>query len=395
MNNDSVVVCGSGIVGLAAALGLTKARFNTSLIGPRLVPAPAQAGVYCPRVYAISPASQQFLNRLGVWGMLEPERVTPVEAMEVHGDASGQVSLQAWQAAQPTLAWIVESSELERVLQQAVQVFGIAWHTEKLSQIESAAAAASTVVTESGRRLKADLLVGADGARSAVRAAAGISQKSTPYGTTGLVVHLTSEYFHQNVAMQWFTSDGILALLPMPDTPDGHQVSMVWAMPEALAAELQALPQAERNATLETRLLHVSGGRLGRLQVRSALLGFPLFLEQSAMAAPGVALVGDAAHRVHPLAGQGLNLGLGDVESLIRVLVDKEEYRGVGDKRVMDRYRRARAEPLLAMRLATDGLHRLFMSQSAPLMLARNLGMQLVDHVPFIKRRLIAGASGD
>src|SRR5690606_8346895 len=124
----------------------------------------------------------------------------------------------------------------------------------------------------------------------------------------------------------------------MPDTPDGHQVSMVWAMPEALAAQLQALPQAERNATLATRLLHVSGGRLGGLQVRSTVYGFPLLLEQSAMVAPGVALVGDAAHRVHPLAGQGLNLGLGDVEALIRVQVAKESYRGVGDKRVMDRY---------------------------------------------------------
>src|SRR5690606_20699445 len=131
------------------------------------------------------------------------------------------------------------------------------------------------------------------------------------------------------------------------------------------------------------------------LRVRSTLYGFPLFLEQSAMVAPGVALVGDAAQRVHPLAGQGLNLGLGDVEALIRVLVAKESYRGVGDKRVMDRYRRARAEPLLAMRLATDGLHRLFTSQAPPLMLARNVGMQLVDRVPFIKRRLIAGASGD
>ncbi|HEY9278540.1 MAG TPA: UbiH/UbiF family hydroxylase [Eoetvoesiella sp.] len=397
MSKDSIVVCGSGIVGLAAALGMTKARLNVTLVGPRQVPEPAQADAYCPRVYAISPSSQRFLTQLGVWNMLDEARITPVEAMEIYGDASGHVTLQAWQAAQPTLAWIVESSELERVLQQAVQVFGISWHTEKLSQIEppSGAAGSSTVITESGRRLKAELLVGADGARSPVREASGINLKSTPYGDTGLVTHLTSEHFHQNIAMQWFTSDGVLALLPLPDTSDGHQVSMVWSMPRHLADELQALPQAERNAALETRLLHASTGRLGRLQVRSSLHGFPLFLEQSAMVAHGVALVGDAAHRVHPLAGQGLNLGLGDVDELIRVLVNKEAYRHVGDMRVLQRYRRARAEPVLGMRLATDGLHRLFTSQAVPFMFARNLGMQVIDRMPFIKRRLIAGASGD
>ena len=401
MSNESIIVCGSGIVGLAAALGLTKVRFNAALIGPRSVPAAAQPDVYCPRVYAISPASQQFLSQLGVWNMLDEARVTKVETMEIFGDASGHVTLQAWQVAQPCLAWIVESSELERVLQQAVQVFGIAWHQDKFSQMQVASGTSggtggsTVVVTESGRQLTANLVIGADGASSPVRTASGIHQKSTPYGDVGLVVHLTSEHFHQNIAMQWFTSDGILALLPLPDTSEGHQVSMVWAMPKPLADELQALPQAERNAALELRLLQATGGRLGRLQVRSPLLGFPLFLEHSGMVAPGVALVGDAAHRVHPLAGQGLNLGLGDVEELIRVLQQKEAYRRSGDIRVLQRYRRARAEPVMAMRLATDGLYRLFASQAAPIMFARNIGMKLVDRIPFIKRRLIVGASGE
>src|SRR3546814_7888969 len=162
---------------------------------------------------------------------------------------------------------------------------------------------------------------------------------------------------------------------------------MVWSMPEAMAQELMALPEADRNAKLESRLAMATGGRLGRLTVRSPLFGFPLYLEKSGMVAPGVALVGDAAHRVHPLAGQGLNLGLADVEDLLRILNAKEDYRSVGDIRVLHRYRRARAEAVMAMSAATDGLHRLFAAQTAPVAWARNLGMHCVDRLPFIKDR--------
>lgn len=389
MSKDSVLVCGTGIAGLAAALGLAKGGFDVSLIGPRAAPAAAAPDVYCPRVYAISSASQAFLDRLGVWNMMDSRRLTPVETMEVYGDGGGALHLHAWQSAQTTLAWIVEASEMERALQQAVQVFGITWHPEKFQRLES-----NTVFTDTGRALKADLLVGADGAHSQVRAAAGIPHESRPYGDIGLVVHLTAELPHQNIALQWFTGDSVLALLPLPDTADGHQVSMVWSMPQASAKELMAMPDLQRNRVLETRLAAATGGRLGGLQVRSTLSGFPLFLEHSGMVAPGVALVSDAAHRVHPLAGQGLNLGLADVDELLRVLQGKEAYRRAGDVRVLSRYRRARAEPIMAMRMATHGLHRLFASNATPVVWARNTGMQFVDRLPFMKRILIGGASG-
>lgn len=389
MSKESVLVCGSGIAGLAATLGLAKAGFDVVLIGPHAVPAPSAHDVYCPRVYAISASSQAFLDRLGVWSMLDHRRVTPVETMEVYGDGSGALHLHAWQAAQAMLAWIVEASEMERALQQVLRVFGITWHAEKFERLES-----NTVFTDTGRALKAALLVGADGAHSPVRVAAGIHHESRPYGDTGLVVHLTSELPHQNIALQWFTGDSVLALLPLPDTTDGHQVSMVWSMPQASANEFLAMPEAQRNTELEKHLAAATGRRLGSLKVRSTLAGFPLFLEHSGMVAPGVALVSDAAHRVHPLAGQGLNLGLADVDELVRVLTAKEAYRKAGDLRVLNRYRRARAEPILTMRMATDGLHRLFASQATPVVWARNTGMQFIDRVPFIKRMLIGGASG-
>lgn len=389
MKKESILVCGTGIAGLATALGLARAGFDAALLGPRSTQEAPTGDLYCPRVYAISGSSQAFLTRLGVWDMMDERRITRIDTMEVYGDASGAVTLHAWQAAEPALAWIVESSEMEKALQQALRVFGIPWHAHKFDRLE-----AGRVHTDEGAVLNADLLVGADGARSALRRAAGIAHHSRPYGDTGVVVHLTAQLPHQNIAVQWFTGDGILALLPMPDTSEGHQVSMVWSMSAAAAQALLDLPEAARRQRLEADLAAATGGRLGQLKVRSPMFGFPLFLEHSGMVAPGVALVGDAAHRVHPLAGQGLNLGLGDVQALLQVLAEKEAYRKAGDLRVLSRYRRARAEPVLAMRLATDGLHGLFAARSAPAVWARNLGMACVDRLPMAKRFLIGGAAG-
>lgn len=389
MNKQQILVCGSGIAGLATALGLARKGFDVSLLGPPPQRPVLGADDYHPRVYAISLASRDLLESLGVWRMMEARRVTPVEAMEVHGDAAGMVTLHAWQATQDTLAWIIEAGEMERVLQQAIQVYGLRWWQEKFTHLEG-----RTACTDTGRKLPFDLLVGADGARSPVRGSAGIFHDSRPYGDTGVVAHLDVELPHQNTAVQWFTGDSILALLPMPDTADGHQVSMVWSLPERAAADLMAMEPQARAAFLESRLAAATGGRVGRLKLRSTPFAFPLFLERSGMVAPGVALVSDAAHRVHPLAGQGLNLGLGDVRELLRILADKESHRSVGDERVLSRYRRARAQPILAMSVATDGLHRLFASQAAPVVALRNLGMQAVDRLPMVKRFLIGGAAG-
>lgn len=388
MSREAVVVCGAGLVGLATALALARAGLDCTLVGPARDLPPPVPGSFGARVYAISPASQRFLSDLGVWDMLDPARVTPVEAMQVYGDASGHLHLNAWQAAQATLAWILESDELERVLRQAVRLFRVNWcdgHFQQMGQ--------GGVVTASGLTLPASLVIGADGARSPVREAAGIRHHSRPYGYSGVVTHLAVQRPHQGTAFQWFTSDGVMAFLPMPDTEEGHQVSLVWSMPQEQAGALMAKAPALQALWLETHLAPVCAGYFGKAVVRSPVFSFPLSVEHSDMVAPGVALVGDAAHRVHPLAGQGLNLGLADVQELSRVLASKEKHRDAGDMRVLSRYRRARAEPVLAMRAVTDGLHRLFAIQAPPVILARNLGMQLVDRLPFLKRRLIGGAS--
>lgn len=383
-----ILVCGAGIVGLSAALALARRQQRVAVLAPRANVPPAEPDVYHPRVYAISPASQRFLAELGIWDAMPASRLTPVTAMEIHGDADGRVELKAWQAARNELAWIVESGEIERVLIQATRMFGIPWIEER-----AVAWRDGEVETESGQRLAAELFVGADGASSPLREAAGLKHASKSYADIGLVMHLDAGQPHHGTAFQWFRDDGVLALLPLPDTRDGPQVSMVWSMREDLARPLMDMPAPEQAAELEKRLFLAGEGRLGRLRARGRLHGFPLTLEHSQMVAPGIALAGDAAHRLHPLAGQGLNLGLGDVEALARAVAAREPYRQAGDIRVLRRYQRARAEPVLAMRLATDGLHRLFAAHNAPAAFLRNTGMRVVDALPFLKRRLIEEAS--
>jgi len=387
-----IVVCGTGIVGLATALALARRGQQVTLLGPRQTFALTTPETFHPRVYAISPASQRFLASLGVWNMLDAQRLTAVQAMEIHGDGAGLVNLNAWQAAIPELAWIVESGEIERVLTQAVQIFGLNWSEEKFSTYRFAERLPG-ITTDRGTVMQAELFIAADGAQSPLRAAAGLPVNSKPYGVTAIVAHLNCSRPHQGTALQWFNDQGVLALLPMPSTQVGAQVSMVWSLKESLAQELLAVPAPEQAAQLSARLAVLTAGRLGELTLRGSVHTFPLSLNQSPMIGERIALVGDAAHRLHPLAGQGLNLGLGDVEALVSVLAEREAFRSAGDAMVLRRYRRARAEPVLAMRLVTDGLHRLFATQSPAVEWLRNVGMSAVEKLPMVKRYLIAGAS--
>lgn len=389
MKNESIVICGGGIAGMASALGLKKAGFTVQILAPAYTPYAVAAQQYHPRVYALSAVSQAFLADLGVWALMQSDRITVVEGMELYGDGDGFVQLDAWQNAQSNLTWIVESSELERVLYQALQVYSVPWQQDFFESFSS-----DGVRSQKGQLIPADLVIGADGANSKVRAAAQIQHQKRDYQHHGVVAHLQAELPHQNMAYQWFTGDAVLALLPMPDTDQGPQVSMVWSVQAHQANEFMALEPEAQSAYLSSLLNALTQSRLGKLHLRSPAFAFPLTLEKSQMVAPKVALVGDAAHRVHPLAGQGLNLGLGDIEELIRVLQTKASYQSVGDSTVLARYKRARLEPVMAMRWVTHSLHQLFALPGAPAAFVRNIGMNVVNKLPFIKRQLINGAAG-
>jgi ubiquinone biosynthesis UbiH/UbiF/VisC/COQ6 family hydroxylase len=228
-------------------------------------------------------------------------------------------------------------------------------------------------------------VVGADGAESFVRRQAGIPVREQDYGQTALVANFSAQKPHANIAYQWFQGGAVLALLPLP----GSLVSMVWSLPNAEAARLQSLSLDELCSEVEAG----SRGELGTLKAESPLRGLPLRrLAAARMISRRVALAGDARHVIHPLAGQGLNLGLQDARALVAAVLGRESVRDPGDERVLRRYERGRAEPILAMDAMVEGLFRLFGANNSTLAKLRNTGLNLVDGLPVLKNILMRQA---
>lgn len=329
------------------------------------------------RIYAISPGSARFLESVGGW---PPERLEAVEAMRVEGDAGGTLAFSAYDLGERALAWIVEERALHAALLPRLAAAGV-------RVLAPSAFASLDFVGDAGRLTLADhsivearLVVGADGLRSWVRGAAGIAATPRPYGQTAVVANYDCEDAHRGIARQWFLrGEGILAWLPLP----GRRVAIVWSAPEALAAELMALAPAD----LAARVAAAGAHALGRFELITPPAAFPLnYLRLPAIVAHRLALVGDAAHGVHPLAGQGVNLGFGDAEALARVLAERGPVADAGAPILLDRYARLRAEPVLAMQTVTDGLARLFDADPRWLGRLRNAGMSAVDRIAPVKR---------
>ncbi len=310
-----------------------------------------------------------------------------VERMRVFGDRGDELTFDAYEAAVERLATIVEESELVRVLDAACDfqpaIERVAAAFESLQAGETGVA----IGLADGTALQARLVVGADGAQSPVRAACGISARVTDYRQTAIVANFRCAQPHLGTAWQWFTDEGIVALLPLPDS----HVSLVWSAPAQLAAELAALEPG----ALAQRVTARVQATLGELAPAGPSAGFPLRLVVvDRLIGPRVALVGDAAHVVHPLAGQGLNLGLQDVGALLEVMRAREAFRDIGDAVLLRRYERSRAEPIALMRAATDGLARLFGIDDPFARLLRNTGMAVADRLSPLKSLLVRQALG-
>jgi ubiquinone biosynthesis UbiH/UbiF/VisC/COQ6 family hydroxylase len=305
-----------------------------------------------------------------VWSALPADAKTAVFDMHIEGDAPGaELDFSAWAQGTEQLAWIVDAGELEAAL--------------------STAAHFAPHVTWVDTEVPATLQVLAEGKASATREALGVAMPFQRYGQRAVATRLQAEWPHAGLARQWFRSPDVLALLPFDRPVVGHGYGLVWSVPDARADELMAMD----DAAFEQALAEATGGAAGPLKISGPRADWPLALARAErVAGPGWVLVGDAAHVVHPLAGQGLNLGLADVAALARTLAARETWRPLGDEKLLARYAREREWPTRAMGHMTDALLQLFAAEQPWVKELRNRGLTLVNHLPPLKRLLTARA---
>lgn len=357
-------------MGQALALLLAQDRLRVALVAPDS-PTPRAHDV---RAYALNASSRELLVSLRAWPDAVPAAVTPVLGMQVWADGGGELRFDAHELGAEALAWIVDVPSLEHRLGEAL---GFAAGVER---VEQAPPARLTVVCE--------------GRHSATREALGIDYETHAYPHKALAARLRAERPHGGVARQWFHQGEVLALLPMGGA-EGHELALVWSLPAAQAEHwLLAEPTALAEA-LQARCAAATGA----LTLLAPAQAWPLQLSRAqrwfAQTPEGtVALAGDAAHAVHPLAGQGLNLGLADAAELARVLHAREYWRELGDARLLRRYERARAADVRAMSLVTDGLFSLFGLKNPGVQLLRNRGMAGFHHSGPLKRWFARQAMG-
>ena len=375
-----VVIIGGGLVGASLAAALKSGGLSVALVENQ--PAAISQPGWDNRIYAISPGSAAFLTQCGVWHRLDMSRVQQVEAMRVFGDGGAQLDFSAYQMGTPELAFILENRLLQQALWEVLHLQDnlTLFHPARCASIEFQDDVAQLKL-EDGRVLDAKLVVGADGSDSWVRQQAGINQPPVFYQQQGVVANFSAEKPHQGTAFQWFHPDDILALLPLPQ----QQVSMVWAVSPDRSAALLQLPPPELCAQVAAS----SGNILGTLQMVTPPTSFPLrMLKLPDMVKSRLALVGDAAHNVHPLAGQGVNLGFRDASQLAQILQNRGVQHDCGNIQLLRRYQRARQEDIFAMQFTTDMLKKLFTNSDPLLRTARNFGLATTNRFTPLKKFL-------
>ncbi|EQD58412.1 Ubiquinone biosynthesis hydroxylase, UbiH/UbiF/VisC/COQ6 [mine drainage metagenome] len=383
-----IIVIGAGMVGAAAALALARQGYTVQLLDAAPPPAPPGPDLDL-RVVALAPSSARLLATLGVWPLAERERVASYRAMHVWDAASGAAfDFDAGLLDAQCLGWIVENRLLQWVLWQALLQAGVVLRSATQAVGHAVDADGARVDLADGDSLRARLLLAADGRDSPLRQTAGIGVRGRDYGQRAVVAHLRSARPHAHTAWQRFLPGGPLALLPLAD----GRVSLVWSLPEAEAARMLALDEEDFAQAVGV----ASDFRLGPLQLRSTRAAFTLRLALAErFDAPRLALLGDAAHAVHPLAGQGVNLGLRDVRELCDLLgAARRAGRDPGAATLLVRYARRRRSSDARDAYSFDALARLFALQAAPVVAARGLGMRALQVMPALKRKLAQHAMG-
>jgi 2-polyprenylphenol 6-hydroxylase len=380
-----VLVVGGGVVGLAAAAGMAARGFKTAVMdaGPlKITPDTKNT-----RVYAINGASQALLARLGVWGLLAPEIISPYRGMHVW-DASNhaEMTFDARDAVKAQLGVILEEAPLRAALLKRVKTLGaqLIPNTRVTACVEEAKN--MCVTGEDGSSWNAKLLMVADGANSSTRALLGVSITTWPYDHEALVATVQTEKPHQAIAYQVFTSDGPLAFLPLSDP---HQCSIVWSQSPERTQVLMALEQEDFEAALTLAFEN----KLGAVKLESKRVSFPLHMRHvQQYSGSNWLLMGDAAHTIHPLAGLGLNVGLADLTSWLALL--DEQGRGAWSERLLTAYQRERKHDVWSVIALMQSIKAMFGASLAPIGVLRGLGMRALNRFSPLKRMLVEYASG-
>ncbi|MEO6697191.1 MAG: UbiH/UbiF/VisC/COQ6 family ubiquinone biosynthesis hydroxylase [Gammaproteobacteria bacterium] len=395
--NYDVVIAGGGIVGATLACALDGEGLRVAVIEAR--PPEDSTDKTDPRVSAISRGSVQILESLGVWPAVAARRVSPFRAMQVwDASGSGNIHFDSADIGMDTLGYIVENNVMLAALWERL-------HNSTTIDVHCPARITTaiweegrvTLTLDDGRELDARLLIGADGADSTVRRLAGITTRGWDYHQTALVATLRTSHPHHETAWQRFLPGGPLAFLPLVDGSS----SIVWTLPPEQAARLRALNEdafiKELQEAVGVPPAHgYEGLGLGTILETGPRLSFPLrLIHADQYVKPRLALIGDAAHTVHPLAGQGVNLGISDAAALAEVVSEaRAQGKDIGALRVLRRYERWRKGDNLIMVAALEGIKRLFAAHAPPLRWVRNRGLALTDRAWPVKNTLMRHAMG-
>jgi 2-octaprenyl-6-methoxyphenol hydroxylase len=394
MDRADVIIFGGGLIGLALASALDSSGLSAIVVDPA-DPAPRNKAAFDGRTSAVSSSSMRMLQTIGVADhFAEPGcpilRIAVADGLEpggLHFDADDD----------EPLGWMHENRHLRTALQTRAEAGPNTWLLWK-SRVANVDRGEHGVVValEDGRKLRAPLLVAADGRNSATREAAGIRVARWRYPHQAIVSVLRHERAHDNVAYEIFYPGGPFALLPMTDDAGGHRSAIVWSVPQGDAAGWLALNDKDFAAEAQAAM----GGSLGTIAMLAPRSSYPLGFHHAAqITAQRLALAGDAAHAIHPIAGQGLNLGFRDVAALTQVLVEGARLGlDLGDRQLLDRYQRWRSIDALSVAFATDSLTRIYGVPGKTASAVRRLGMGLINRLSPIRNRLMneaRGTSGD
>ncbi len=401
-----VIIVGAGLVGSAMACALAADEHGQAL-RIAVIEAGAQPRQYSgtefdPRVVALTHASQTLLDDVGAWRLIEQERVCPYTDMDVwDADGTGNIHFDCRDVQQPCLGHIVENSVVTRALMTRLLSFPnidlVQPATVKhLLTPTPGSADAVEVIFEDGRRLQAALLLAADGANSQVRSLANMATREWHYGQDAIVTTVRTSAAHQFTAWQRFLPSGPLAFLPLQavtqEGVDCHYSSIVWSVDSEQAPALMTLPDDD----FKVRLAEAFEHRLGRVEALAQRFSFPLRQRHAVeYVKPGIALLGDAAHTVHPLAGQGVNLGFLDVMAMrTEILRACQRQLPLSDFSILKRYQRARKSHNLGMMGMMEGFKRLFGADQLPVRWMRNEGMRRLNSLPLLKNAVVKQAMG-